>query len=139
SRLLAGISIGVLMLRPAFQYAGALALLGLVAAGIAARLSFASTARLLVPYIAGALVIAAPWLLMNGIVYGQPVWSRTGDAWQQVYWGIYPPNRGWWPPDSPVPPKYGVESLPGTRAAGMRIEVRDLDYLEAAIQQVRAT
>jgi len=139
SRLFAGVSVGVLMLRPAFQYAGVLSLAGLVAAGTVERRRATRLVRLAVPFVAGIGIVAVPWLLMNGLVFGQPVWSRTGDAWQQVYWGIYPPNRGWWPPDSPVPPKYGVESLPGARAAGRTIEVHDLDYLEAALQQVRAT
>src|SRR5207244_2351023 len=49
------------------------------------------------PYLAGVLIVAAPWVLMNGLVFGQFAWSRTGDAWHQVYWGIYPPNDGWWP------------------------------------------
>ena len=129
--LVAGLSVGVLMLRPAFQHAGLLALVGLAASR--------PGPRVLARYVAGLLVVALPWLAVNGVGYGKPVWSRTGDAWQQVYWGIYPPNRGWWPPDSPVPPKYGVESLPGARAAGRQIETRDLDYLEAAIDQVRAT
>ncbi|HET7771433.1 MAG TPA: hypothetical protein VFN74_21865, partial [Chloroflexota bacterium] len=127
----AGLSIGALMLRPAFQHAGLLTLVGLVASR--------ARAPVIGRYVAGLLIVALPWLLMNGIVFDRFVWSRTGDAWQQVYWGIYPPNRGWWPPDSPVPPKYGVESLPGARAAGRVIEARDLDYLEAAIEQVRAT
>ena len=127
----AGLSVGALMLRPAFQHAGLLTLIGLAAAR--------GKVSLLIRYVGGLLVVALPWLAMNGIVFDRFVWSRTGDAWQQVYWGIYPPNRGWWPPDSPVPPKYGVESLPGARAAGRVIETRDLDYLEAALEQVRAT
>jgi hypothetical protein len=179
ARFLGGSCIGLLMLRPALQYSGPLALLALFLAGLLAaraepraqgqrggerphevpdpvrfpahrhtrglRQLHGLQARLrrgfglAVPAAAGLLVIALPWVAMNGLVYGRFVWSRTGDAWQQVYWGIYPPNRGWWPPDSPVPPKYGVESLPGAWSAGMRIEVRDLDYLEAAIDQVRAT
>jgi hypothetical protein len=56
-----------------------------------------------------------------------------------VYWGIYPPNRAWQPQDAPVPPKYGVESLPEARNAGIHVDVRDLDYLDAAFDQVRAT
>ncbi|NBQ33349.1 MAG: hypothetical protein EBU21_15595, partial [Proteobacteria bacterium] len=64
-----------------------------------------------------------------------PVWSRTGNSWQQVYWGIHPPDRAWQPQDAPVPPKYGVESLPEAWNAGLRIQVRDLDYLDAAIDQ----
>jgi hypothetical protein len=145
ARLLAGLMIGLLMLRPAFQHAGLLSLVGLAAAlavGAVAGPSRRRTAALLTraaPYACGLALVALPWIVLNGTVYGSYVWSRTGDAWQQVYWGIYPPNRGWWPPDSPVPPKYGVESLPGARAAGRVIEVRDLDYLEAAIAQVRAT
>ena len=124
----AGVSVGLLMLRPAFQHAGLLTLLGLVRRrDVAMR------------FVAGLLIVAVPWLLVNGLVFDKLVWSRTGDAWQQIYWGIYPPNRGWWPPDSPVPPKYGVESLPGARSAGRVIEERSLDYLEAAIDQVRAT
>ena len=139
ARLLAGASVGLLMLRPAFQYAGLLSIGGLVAAAFVQGRRPADLARLAAPVVVGIGLIAVPWLLVNGLVFGQPVWSRTGDAWQQVYWGIYPPNRGWWPPDSPVPPKYGVESLPGARAAGRQIEVRDLDYLEAALQQIEAT
>ena len=53
---------------------------------------------LLAPYAGGVLLVAVPWVLLNGLVFGSFTWSRTGDAWQQVYWGIYPPNRGWWPP-----------------------------------------
>ena len=87
----------------------------------------------------GILLIAAPWWLTNAMAFGQPTWSRTGNSWQQVYWGIYPPNRAWQPQDAPVPPKYGVESLPEARIAGNHVEVRDLDYLDAAIDQVRAT
>lgn len=149
SRILAGVAIGTLMLRPAFQYTGVLVFLGLGGAYLLMRARgggadgfrrlVADAARFMAPYVAGLLFIAVPWIAANGLVYGSTAWSRTGDAWQQVYWGIYPPNRGWWPPDSPVPPKYGVESLPGARSGGRVIEVRDLDYLEAAIDQVRAT
>jgi len=152
SRLVAGVAIGTLMLRPAFQYAGVLVFLGIGGAYLLMRARgegaddadgnwrlIGGVARFTAPYVAGLLLIAVPWIATNGLVYGSPVWSRTGDAWQQVYWGIYPPNRGWWPPDSPVPPKYGVESLPGARSGGRVIEVHDLDYLEAAIDQVRAT
>jgi 4-amino-4-deoxy-L-arabinose transferase-like glycosyltransferase len=145
ARLLGGLCVGLLMLRPAFQYAGPLLLAALLIAGWLRTPASGPAGRsrealaLAVPYLAGLLVVAIPWVLANGLVFGQYVWSRTGDAWQQVYWGIYPPNRGWWPPDSPVPPKYGVESLPFARASGMQIEVRDLDYLYAAIDQVRAT
>jgi len=143
SRTGAGVIVGSLMLRPAFQHAGILAAIGLLlACGVPDSGGHRRVQRLMkfvAPYLAGVLVIAAPWMLTNGVVFERFVWSRTGDAWQQVYWGIYPPNRGWWPPDSPVPPKYGVESLPGARASGMRVETRDLDYLEAAIDQIRAT
>ncbi|HEU5318661.1 MAG TPA: glycosyltransferase family 39 protein, partial [Chloroflexota bacterium] len=139
SRVLAGLTVGVLMLRPAFQHAGMLSMASLAGAAIAARRRLRGAVGLVAPFAGGLALVALPWLALNGLVFGQAVWSRTGDAWQQVYWGIYPPNRGWWPPDSPVPPKYGVESLPGARAAGMRIEVRDLDYLQAAVDQVRAT
>ncbi|MBI3970107.1 MAG: glycosyltransferase family 39 protein [Chloroflexi bacterium] len=137
-----GVCTGLFMLRPAFQYAGPLLAFALGAAGAltAGRDRRRLAARqLAAPFAAGVLAIALPWIALNGLVYGSFVWSRTGDAWQQVYWGLYPPNRGWWPPDSPVPPKYGVESLPGARAAGQQIEVKDRDYLEAAIDQVRAT
>ncbi|NBQ63444.1 MAG: hypothetical protein EBU40_14330, partial [Proteobacteria bacterium] len=41
--------------------------------------------------------------------------------------------------DAPVPPKYGVESLPEAWNAGLRIQVRDLDYLDAAIDQFIST
>jgi hypothetical protein len=95
--------------------------------------------RRVLPYVAGVLLVAVPWMAVNGLVFGSYTWSRTGDAWQQIYWGIYPPNRGWWPPDSPVPPKFGVDSLPGAWAAGLDIHPKDLDYLEAAVQQVRST
>ncbi len=155
SRFLAGAVIGTLMLRPAFQYAGAILLLALLVTGArragmslyspggrainggVARLAGAT--RLAAPFLAGLLLIALPWLAVNRLVFGSLSWSRTGNAWEQVYWGIYPPNRGWWPPDSPVPPKYGVESLPGARGAGAIIQTRDLDYLEAALDQIRAT
>lgn len=154
---LGGSCIGLLMLRPALQYAGPLLLLGLLCSGAISadaisagsspgqsRLGLAGRRvrvawRLAAPYLAGLALVALPWLAINGLVFGSFVWSRTGDAWQQVYWGIYPPNRGWWPPDSPVPPKYGVESLPGAWAAGAHIQPQDLDYLAAAIDQVRAT
>ncbi|MGH2353161.1 MAG: glycosyltransferase family 39 protein, partial [Chloroflexota bacterium] len=144
SRILGGFCIGLLMLRPAFQYAGpilfiALAAIGALGATPGAGARLRSAVQLAAPYLGGVLLVALPWLTVNGLVYGSFVWSRTGDAWQQVYWGIYPPNRGWWPPDSPVPPKYGVDSLPGAWAAGIEIEAHDLDYLEAAVDQVRAT
>lgn|GEM_PF-1512515 len=144
ARLAGGVCAGLYMLRPAFQYTGLLLGLALLAAGlwdnwrpISARLRRA--AALVAPYAAGVLLVALPWVALNGLVYGQFAWSRNGDAWHQVYWGIYPPNHGWWPPDSPVPPKYGVESLPGARAAGLQIEERDIDYFWAALDQVRAT
>jgi hypothetical protein len=132
------------MLRPAFQYAGPLLGLALVAGGAAGagggwRRRLGSGLQRLAPYAVGVLLVAVPWVALNGLVYGSYTWSRTGDAWQQVYWGIYPPNRGWWPPDSPVPPKFGVDSLPGAWAAGMDIHPTDLDYLEAAVQQVGST
>lgn len=147
SRVVSGIAVGTLMLRPAFQYAGpalflSLLLIGWLSAGHRGGETLAQLAgatRLAVPFLAGVLLIAVPWVAVNGIVFGTVSWSRTGDAWQQVYWGIYPPNRGWWPPDAPVPPKYGVESLPGAWGAGMTIQTRDLDYLAAALDQVRAT
>ncbi len=150
SRLLGGVAVGVLMLRPAFQYVGVLCLVGLALGwvvtwrrggdvGGSARARGSQLVGYCAPYVVGLLIVAGPWLTVNGVVYGKAVWSRTGDAWQQVYWGIYPPNRGWWPPDSPVPPKYGVESLPNAWAAGRQIQPRDLDYLEAAVNQVRAT
>lgn len=151
SRFLGGLCTGLLMLRPAFQYAGVLLFLALLAAALRAEFrvpSFgfrvggrrgAAVVRWVAPYLLGVLLVAIPWLTLNGMVFGSFTWSRTGDAWQQIYWGIYPPNRGWWPPDSPVPPKYGVQSLPGARAAGMQIQTRDLDYLEAAVAQIRAT
>ncbi|MDQ3703108.1 MAG: glycosyltransferase family 39 protein, partial [Chloroflexota bacterium] len=199
SRIVAGIAIGTLMLRPAFQYAGPVLFLvllligwlsgrqrrgvalvcvscpreGLARCGATPRgtctarsivcvscpreglprsrchaiwkvqnpdlAPLAGATHLAAPFLAGVLLIALPWLAMNGLVFGTVSWSRTGDAWQQVYWGIYPPNRGWWPPDAPVPPKYGVESLPGAWGAGRIIQTRDLDYLEAALDQVRAT
>lgn len=151
--LAAGVCTGLLMIRPAFQYAGILLLTGVAVACVFSpgdqrrrqrqryRRASLLDSRMALPaaFLAGVLLIAIPWVAVNGLVYGAFVWSRTGDAWQQVYWGIYPPNRGWWPPDSPVPPKYGVESLPGAWAAGATIQPRDLDYLEAAIDQVRAT
>jgi 4-amino-4-deoxy-L-arabinose transferase-like glycosyltransferase len=142
ARFLAGVCIGVLMLRPAFQYAGPLLFLALLVARwreARAGRRWRQVLTFSAPYLTGLLLVAAPWVALNGAVYNQYVWSRTGDAWQQVYWGIYPPNRGWWPPDSPVPPKYGVESLPNARASGQQIQERDLDYLQAAIDQVRAT
>ena len=139
-----GVAIGVLMLRPAFQYAGPLLGLALVAGGAvdsggSGRRRLGAGLRRLLPYAVGVSLVAVPWVALNGLVYGSYTWSRTGDAWQQIYWGVYPPNRGWWPPDSPVPPKFGVDSLPGAWAAGMDIHPRDLDYLEAAVQQVRST
>lgn len=144
ARLAGGVCVGLFMLRPAFQYTGLLLGGALLVAGLwDARwptiAGLRRAAALAAPYAAGVLLIALPWVALNGLVYGQFVWSRNGDAWHQVYWGIYPPNHGWWPPDSPVPPKYGVESLPGARAAGLQIEERDIDYFWAALDQVRAT
>jgi hypothetical protein len=139
-----GLATGVLMLRPAFQYAGPLLGLALFIGGVLGaegtyRRRTGAGLRRVLPYAAGVLLVAVPWMAGNGLVFGSYTWSRTGDAWQQIYWGIYPPNRGWWPPDSPVPPKFGVDSLPGAWAAGLDIHPKDLDYLEAAVQQVRST
>jgi hypothetical protein len=157
--LIGGLFLGVTVLRPALQFT-ALILLGATLAGATLRRLILS-ARGKPPGVdgpnhtttserrhlalaigstsVGILLIAAPWWLTNAIAFGQPMWSRTGNSWQQVYWGIYPPNRAWQPQDAPVPPKYGVDSLPEARNAGVQIDVRDLDYLDAAFDQVRAT
>lgn len=149
-----GILLGVTMLRPALQFT-AIILGGAVATGIALE-RLAQYWRAFDPHPAadrvgrhrtiavaavamGVLAIAAPWWLTNTLAFGQPQWSRTGNSWQQVYWGIYPPNRAWQPQDAPVPPRYGVESLPEARIAGVQVDVRDLDYLDAAIDQALAT
>jgi hypothetical protein len=154
-----GLFLGVTILRPALQFT-AVILLGATLAGAALDYLVSSSRntsngpsgpnytttsewrRLTITIVAtgiGVLMIAAPWWLTNAVAFGQPTWSRTGNSWQQVYWGIYPPNRAWQPQDAPVPPKYGVESLPEARNAGIQVEVRDLDYLDAAIDQARAT
>jgi hypothetical protein len=152
-----GVLLGITILRPALQFTAVILGAGAVA-GMALE-TLASRMRVFVPYAdavtdhhrrrgrgiaiasvaIGVLMIAGPWWLTNAIAFGQPTWSRTGNSWQQVYWGIYPPNRAWQPQDAPVPPKYGVESLPEARNAGIRVDVRDLDYLDAAFDQVRAT
>ncbi len=154
-----GLFLGVTILRPALQFT-AVILLGatLVGAALDYLVSFSRNTsngpsgpnytttsewrRLTITIVAtgiGVLMIAAPWWLTNAVAFGQPTWSRTGNSWQQVYWGIYPPNRAWQPQDAPVPPKYGVESLPEARNAGIQVEVGDLDYLDAALDQARAT
>ena len=113
------------MLRPAFQYAGPLLGPGLLGAGVvqSAGDSGGGDGRggsgdgvrvaLLAPYAGGVLLVAVPWVLLNGLVFGSFTWSRTGDAWQQVYWGIYPPNRGWWPPTLPSRPSSGWRASRG--------------------------
>ena len=121
-----GFFLGLLMLRPALQFT-ALILFVTALTGIAIQLvlvrsgnapslsSHVPTSRAwgtTASVAAGLLLVAAPWFLTNALAFGNPVWSRTGNSWQQVYWGIHPPDRAWQPQDAPVPPKYGVESLP---------------------------
>ena len=144
-----GFFLGLLMLRPALQFTALIlfvtALTGISIQHVMFRSGNAPTLASQVPttrawgtvaaVAAGLLVVAAPWFLTNAFAFGNPVWSRTGNSWQQVYWGIHPPDRAWQPQDAPVPPKYGVESLPEAWNAGLRIQVRDLDYLDAAIDQ----
>lgn len=144
-----GFFLGLLMLRPALQFTALIlfvtALTGIAIQHVLMRSGNAPTLSSQVPttrawgtiaaVALGILVVAAPWFLTNALAFGNPVWSRTGNSWQQVYWGIHPPDRAWQPQDAPVPPKYGVESLPEAWNAGLRIQVRDLDYLDAAIDQ----
>ncbi len=144
-----GFFLGLLMLRPALQFTALIlfvtALTGIAIQHALMRSGNAPTLSSHVPtarawgttasVAAGLLLVAAPWFLTNALAFGNPVWSRTGNSWQQVYWGIHPPDRAWQPQDAPVPPKYGVESLPEAWNAGLRIQVRDLDYLDAAIDQ----
>lgn len=144
-----GFFLGLLMLRPALQFTALIlfitALTGIAIQHVLLRSGNAPTLASQVPtarawgtvaaVAAGILVVAAPWFLTNTFAFGNPVWSRTGNSWQQVYWGMYPPDRAWQPQDAPVPPKYGVESLPEAWNAGLRIQVRDLDYLDAAVDQ----
>ncbi len=144
-----GFFLGLLMLRPALQFTALIlfvtALTGIAIQHVLFRSGHAPTLASQVPttrawgtiaaVALGILVVAAPWFLTNAVAFGNPVWSRTGNSWQQVYWGIHPPDRAWQPQDAPVPPKYGVESLPEAWNAGLRIQVRDLDYLDAAIDQ----
>ena len=144
-----GFFLGLLMLRPALQFTALIlfvtTLTGIAIQHVLVRSGHAPTLASQVPtkrawgtiaaVALGLLVVAAPWFLTNALAFGNPVWSRTGNSWQQVYWGIHPPDRAWQPQDAPVPPKYGVESLPEAWNAGLRIQVRDLDYLDAAIDQ----
>ena len=144
-----GFFLGLLMLRPALQFTALIlfvtALTGIAIQHVLVRSGNAPSLSSHVPtsrawgttasVAAGLLLVAAPWFLTNALAFGNPVWSRTGNSWQQVYWGIHPPDRAWQPQDAPVPPKYGVESLPEAWNAGLRIQVRDLDYLDAAIDQ----
>ena len=144
-----GFFLGLLMLRPALQFTALIlfvtALTGIAIQHVLMRSGNAPTLSSHVPtarawgttasVAAGLVLVAAPWFLTNALAFGNPVWSRTGNSWQQVYWGIHPPDRAWQPQDAPVPPKYGVESLPEAWNAGLRIQVRDLDYLDAAIDQ----
>ncbi|NBT04890.1 MAG: hypothetical protein EBS94_15995, partial [Proteobacteria bacterium] len=93
-----GFFLGLLMLRPALQFTALIlfvtALTGIAIQHVLMRSGNAPTLSSQVPttrawgtiaaVALGILVVAAPWFLTNALAFGNPVWSRTGNSWQQV-------------------------------------------------------